>query len=114
MSIRVIDVIEEAKHFESESRSLHFADPRGVANIHWNHSEQCKAASSPDTERCTCSRGIFTAEHLEHYERNLRLTEVDPNQRAVVPFNSEVVTIRVKEKKSVIYAYLKRFGAAVA
>jgi len=45
----------------------------------------------------------------EHYERNLRLTEVDPNQRAVVPFNSEVVTIRVKEKKSVIYAS-KYFG----
>ena len=105
MSIRVTDVIEEAKHFESESRSLHFADPRGVASIHWNHSDQCNAARSPDNKRCTCSRGIFTAQHLEHNEQNLKQTEVEPEERAVTALNgAEFARIRVKEKKSVIYA----------
>ena len=105
MNISVSDVIEEAKRFESESRSLLFADSRGVANIQWNHSELCKAECSPDTQECTWSRAIFTAQHLEYYEANLTQTEVDPNERAVTSFKTaQVAVVKVKEKKSLDFA----------
>ncbi len=83
-NMRVIDVVEEAARFESECESLYFADFRGEANIHWNHSEVCKAARISDRPDCRCSRAIFsTSQHLELYEQNLRQTEVEPDERAV-------------------------------
>ena len=78
INMRVLDVVEEAARFESESRSLQFADSRGSANIHWNHSEECQAARISGRPDCSCSQAIFTSQHLEHFEQNLKLTEVGP------------------------------------
>ena len=108
IDMRVINVFEEATRFESESRSIQFADSRGVEKIHWKHSEECQAArisGRPGTEECNCSRGIFTSQHLEHYEGNLRQAELDPNERTAKSCSGgEVVLVRVKEKKSFTYA----------
>ena len=101
----VINVFEEAARFESESESLQTADSRGAANIHWNHSEECQVARISGRPDCSCSRGVFTAQHLEHYEQNLRQTEVEPEERAVSAAlnGAEFARIRVKEKKSLVF-----------
>ena len=67
INMRVINVFDEAARFESESNLLQIADPRGAANIHWNHSEECEAARISGRLDCSCSRAIFTSQHLEHY-----------------------------------------------
>ena len=99
--MRAINVFEEAARFESESESLQTADSRGAANIYWNHSEECQVARISGRPDCSCSRGVFTAQHLEHYEQNLRQTEVEPDERAVTTNKSaaEVAMVRIKEKR---------------
>ena len=110
ISMRAINVFKEAARFESESESLQTADSRGAANIHWNHSQECQVARISGRPDCSCSRGVFTAQHLEHFEQNLRQTEVEPDERAVTTLKgAEVAMVRVKEKKSLVF-FSKYFG----
>ena len=72
-----------AVSLSQETDLLLSADDRGAQSVHWNHAANCRGGPHSQIGCCTCSKVLFTREHLENYTALLRTVE-EKNERSRV------------------------------